>query len=168
MAPFTPWILKKCLQRYGTAEWGVWQIITPKAMIKQDKIFIHKTKQKTFQDSENQSKAYKKLRSVYSWKTTEPQVRTVRVYRKGTLVFVLYSHHHHSHNTDTTVWVYSHTDQFFYSWVSCNSVQFWRYPPGVTVRSICTGEYSMCASNRFLRIMRQLRKLAHWLDIWGY
>lgn len=75
MASSTPWILENHLQVFRTAEWGVWQLLTPKAVIKQNTIFTKKSKTKTFQDSGNQLKAYK-LKSIYSWKTTEPQVRT--------------------------------------------------------------------------------------------
>ena len=69
MACSTPWILKKHLQAFRTGEEGIWQIFTSKAMIKYD--FHKKYKIKTFQDSGNQLKAYK-LRSIYSWNTTEP------------------------------------------------------------------------------------------------
>lgn len=47
----------------------------PKSSDKTKYNFHKKSKTKTFQDSGNQLKAHK-LKSIYSWKTTEPQVRT--------------------------------------------------------------------------------------------
>lgn len=40
------------------------------------------------------------MRSTDSWKINELQVRTVRVYRKNTGVFFIYSHYYHTQNID--------------------------------------------------------------------